>query len=165
MVSHFPKWMLELQGNNIRDWLELGPIIGHGAFGVVYVGVGTGKRYTKGFPVAVKVLSTVALDKGRRRQIEHEILCHRRVSAHPNIVTIHDCLEDVSALFMIMDMHSEGDMFKCIAEDELYVGNDVLIKEAFSQLLDAVEFCHGMGVYHRDLKPGKWLLLLIYLLN
>ncbi|KAG9099015.1 hypothetical protein FRC06_005732 [Ceratobasidium sp. 370] len=155
--SLFPRWMLELQGKNIQNRLELGPIIGYGAFGVVYIGVGTRRRYAGGQPVAVKVLSTVGLNQAHRRQIEHEIICHHRVCAHPNIVTIHDCLEDLSSLYIVMDACIDGDLFKCIAEDELYVGNDDMIKEVFSQLLDAVEFCHGKGVYHRDLKPENIL--------
>ncbi|KAG8742339.1 hypothetical protein FRC10_001620 [Ceratobasidium sp. 414] len=155
--SLFPRWMLELEGKNVQGRLELGPIIGHGAFGVVYVGVGTCRRYAGGQPVAVKVLSTVALNPAFRRQIEHEIICHRRVCAHPNIVTIHGCLEDTASLYIIMDVCIDGDLFKCITEDELYVGNDTVIKEVFSQLLDAVEFCHGKGVYHRDLKPENIL--------
>ncbi|KAG9126366.1 hypothetical protein FRC07_003710 [Ceratobasidium sp. 392] len=155
--SHFPRWMLQLEGKNVQNRLELGPVIGQGAFGVVYVGIGTRKRYAGGQPVAVKVLSTMALNQARRRQIEHEIIYHRRVCAHPNIVTIHDCLEDLSSLYIIMDACADGDLFKCITDDELYVGNDNMIKEVFSQLLDAVEFCHGKGVYHRDLKPENIL--------
>ncbi|KAG8732261.1 hypothetical protein FRC12_019364 [Ceratobasidium sp. 428] len=155
--SHFPRWMLELEGKKVQNRLELGHVIGRGAFGVVYVGTGTRRRYAGGQSVAVKVLSTMALSQARRRQVEREIIFHRRVCAHPNIVTIHDCLEDLSTLYIVMDACADGDLFKCITEDELYVGNDDMIKEVFSQLLDAVEFCHGKGVYHRDLKPENIL--------
>ncbi|KAF8607783.1 kinase-like protein [Ceratobasidium sp. AG-I] len=153
--NRFPDWMLKLEGTNVANRLKLGPILGNGAFGVVYVGNGLLYAYNR--PVAVKVLSTKGLDKNRRRLIEQEIVCHRRVSSHPGVVTVHDVLEDSLALYAIMDLYLEGDLFKCITEDELYVGNDSMIKGVFSQLLDAVEFCHGKGVYHRDLKPENVL--------
>ena len=39
----------------------------------------------------------------------------------------------------------------------LFVGNDMLAKRAFLQILDAVQFCHSMSIYHRDLKPENIL--------
>lgn len=158
-ISRFPDWMLKLEGSNIANQLKLGSILGNGAFGVVYVG--NSLLYARNQPVAVKVLSARGLDRNRRRLIEQEIICHRRVSSHPGVVTVHDVFEDSGALYTIMDLYSEGDLFKGITEDETYVGNDAMIKEVFNQLLDAVEFCHTKGVYHRDLKPGMRSLILV----
>ncbi|KEP53802.1 kinase domain protein [Rhizoctonia solani 123E] len=153
--THFPSWMLDLEGTKVKGVLRLGRVLGTGAFGVVYVGAGS--QFGDNRPVAVKVLSATHMDSRRRRQIEHEMLCHSRVSEHPNIVTLHTVLIDVMAYYAVMDLHADGDLFKCITEDEFYVGNDALIKTVFSQLLDAVEFCHKKGVYHRDLKPENIL--------
>ncbi|KAJ1308838.1 hypothetical protein OPQ81_004526 [Rhizoctonia solani] len=154
-VTHFPRWMLDLEGARVTGGLRLGHILGAGAFGVVYVGAGS--QFANNRPVAIKVLFAAGIDSERRCQIEREMLYHSRVSKHPNIVTLHNYFVDLVAYYAIMDLHAEGDLFKCITEDELYVGNDALIKVVFGQLLDAVEFCHENGVYHRDLKPENIL--------
>ncbi|KIK04998.1 hypothetical protein K443DRAFT_4182 [Laccaria amethystina LaAM-08-1] len=34
-----------------------------------------------------------------------------------------------------------------------HLGDDFFIKDVSFQLLDAVDYCHTLGIYHRDLKP------------
>jgi hypothetical protein len=49
-------------------------------------------------------------------------------------------------------------LFSSITERGHFVGNDFLAKQAFLQILDAVMYCHSVGIYHRDLKPEKILI-------
>lgn len=51
-----------------------------------------------------------------------------------------------------MDL-AEGDLFGMITEKYLYLGRDALIRHVFCQIIDALEYCHLQGIYHRDLKP------------
>lgn len=51
-----------------------------------------------------------------------------------------------------MDL-AEGDLFGMITEKHLYLGRDALIRHVFCQIIDALEYCHTKGIYHRDLKP------------
>jgi serine/threonine protein kinase len=38
-----------------------------------------------------------------------------------------------------------------------YLNQDKIVKHAFLQLLDAVEYIHSLGIYHRDLTPENVL--------
>lgn len=88
-----------------------------------------------------------------RRLHTQEIALHRLVSAHPNIITLHRVIEEEDYTFAVMDDWSGGDLFSQILHERRHFGDDNLIKHIFLQLLDAVKFCHSLGIYHRDLKP------------
>jgi serine/threonine protein kinase len=38
-----------------------------------------------------------------------------------------------------------------------YFGEDNLIRDVYLQIVDAVSYCHSLGVFHRDLKPENIL--------
>jgi len=66
-------------------------------------------------------------------------------------------VEEGNYTYIIMDYASDGDLFSQILHNCRYLGRDHLIKHIFLQLLDAVEYCHSLGIYHRDLKPENVL--------
>ncbi|KAJ6437900.1 cation transporter-like protein [Purpureocillium lavendulum] len=140
-------------GRHIRS-----TILGTGAYGVVYLAVDakTGDCYAAkclekfsadGTPLGLRAIA-------RQRQ---EIRLHSLASAHPNVATLHTILDYPDCTYVILDYCPEGDLFRNITELGRYVGNDDLCKKVFVQLLDAVEYCHGLGIYHRDLKPENIL--------
>ncbi|KAL3954394.1 hypothetical protein ACCO45_009957 [Purpureocillium lilacinum] len=144
---------ITLEGN-----LRLNQILGTGAYGVVYLAVDaeTGDCY------AAKCLEKFSADGTPLglRAIAHqreEIRLHSLASAHPNVASLHKVLDYPDCTYVILDYYPEGDLFRNITELRRYVGNDELCKKVFVQLLDAVEYCHGLGIYHRDLKPENIL--------
>lgn len=140
-------------GHLLAGHLELTGILGIGAYGVVYTAIDI---YTY-MPYAVKALSKEGMDARQRRFQQREIALHHRVSAHENIVSLIKILEAPDCTYVVIEYCPEGDLFTNITERGHFVGNDLLAKQVFLQLLNAVEHCHNMGIYHRDLKPENVL--------
>ncbi|KAG0244966.1 hypothetical protein BGX31_008317 [Mortierella sp. GBA43] len=124
-------------------------ILGVGAYGSVHraLDVRSGQKR------AVKCLCNLGLSSRQRAFQNQEADLHAMVSGHPNIVTLHEVIEDDDCLFMVLDCGDEGDLFSTITERGGFVGNDAAIKSVFAQIASAVMHCHKKGVYHRDLKP------------
>lgn len=137
----------------LANRLELTSIIGVGAYGVVYTAVDIHTHV----PYAVKALNKAGLDPRQRKFQQREIKLHHLASSHPNVVSLLRIMDSVDCTYVIMEFCPEGDLFSSITERGLFVGNDMLAKRAFLQILDAVQFCHSMSIYHRDLKPENIL--------
>ncbi|KAL9112151.1 MAG: hypothetical protein Q9227_003528 [Pyrenula ochraceoflavens] len=133
--------------------LELTSILGVGAYGVVYTAVDV---HTK-VPYAVKALNKTGLDARQRRFQDREIRLHHLASQHPNVVSMVRILDSADCTYVVIEYCPEGDLFSNITERSHFVGNDPLAKHAFLQILDAVQYCHSIGIFHRDLKPENIL--------
>lgn len=133
--------------------LELTGILGVGAYGVVYTAldIHTNVRY------AVKALNKAGLDPRQLKYQQREIRLHHLASQHPNVVALTRIMDSQDCTYVVMEYCPEGDLFSSITDKGNFVGNDALVKRVFLQLLDAVEFCHSLGIYHRDLKPENVL--------
>lgn len=88
-----------------------------------------------------------------------EVSLHSSVHNHPNIVKIIEVLDSYDYLFVVLEYCSLGDLFTAITERNWYVGNDEYVKLMFTQLLNAVDYCHNNGVYHCDLKPENVMVI------
>lgn len=133
--------------------LELTSVLGVGAYGVVYtaVDIHTNVLY------AVKALNKVGLDARQLKFQQREIKLHHLASQHPNVVSLVRIMDATDCTYVVMEFCPEGDLFSSITEQGNFVGNDPLVKRVFLQILDAVQFCHSIGIYHRDLKPENIL--------
>ncbi|KAI0298676.1 kinase-like domain-containing protein, partial [Multifurca ochricompacta] len=144
-----------------NETLELVGVLGYGGYGVVYRAVDIRSTAPDPPTYAVKcLLHTPTRNAARQRRLHmQEITLHQLASVHPNVVTLHRVIEEDDCTFIVMDFCSDGDLFGQILHKRRYLGQDDLIKHVFLQLLDAVEFCHSLGIYHRDLKPENVLCL------
>jgi len=89
---------------------------------------------------------------GHIRQYERTLCAHYKASAHPNIISLLKIGDFNGYLYSVMPYYPEGDLFDSITQSRRPFDDDS-IRNTFLQLLDAVEHCHHLGVYHLDLKP------------
>ena len=138
--------------------LELVEVLGVGGYGVVYRANETCPSTTVPKSYAVKCLVAPQVQNPRSRQVHiREIALHQLASRHSGVVTLHKVVECLNLTYIIMDYAPDHDLFTQILHSCRYLGDDALIRYVFLQLLDAVEYCHFLGIYHRDLKPENIL--------
>lgn len=138
---------------------------------------------------AVKCLHHLGLDARQQLFQQREVSLHNVAGSHPAIVTLYQVLQDASCIYVIMDYCPDGDLFAMITEKQRYTvpaqilpgtnpahimsrfvvedekyfraraDMDAIIKQVFGQIVEAVQYCHQLGIYHRDLKPENILCL------
>ncbi|KAF7352688.1 Serine/threonine protein kinase [Mycena venus] len=137
--------------------LKLIERLGSGAYGIVYKALDTTSPSDNPVYYAVKCLKKYPV--GEREAIfqARELKLHKMVSGHPNILTIHRHFSDGKHIFVVIDYCPGGDLFVAITDKHRFHRNTALVKQAFLQILDAVQHCHGKHVFHRDLKPENIL--------
>ncbi|KAJ7180213.1 serine/threonine protein kinase, negative regulator of sexual conjugation and meiosis [Mycena crocata] len=138
--------------------LKLIDRLGSGAYGMVYKALDTASPVDSPVYYAVKCLQKQRV--GTREGVfqARELKLHKMVSSHPNIVTMHRHFSEGNHIFVVLDFCPGGDLFVAITEQRRFHRNTALVKQAFVQILDAVQYCHGKHqIFHRDLKPENIL--------
>jgi len=130
---------------------ELKEELGKGAFSVVKRCV---QRHT-GLEFAAKIINTKKLSARDFQKLEREARICRKMQ-HPNIVRLHDNIQEESFHFLVFDLVTGGELFEDIVAREFYSEADA--SHCIQQILESVNHCHSNGVVHRDLKPENLLL-------
>ncbi|KAI0515820.1 hypothetical protein KFK09_008488 [Dendrobium nobile] len=130
---------------------RLGERLGRSQFGAVYkcVSVSTGKDF------AVKIIDKFS---GRfdRRLVYSEIkLTLLAASENPRSVQIHQVYEDITAVYLILDLCPGPDLFDRIASHGPFFESEAAA--LITKLVKAVAECHRRGIAHRDIKPENIL--------
>ena len=120
-------------------------VLGDGGMSTVYLA----EQAALGREVALKLMRPEALeDEVSRRRFENETRTIARLR-HPNIVGIHDVGRSGDGLpWFTMPYLARGHLGQ-----RDYVGNEDGVRNILRALLDALEYAHGRGVVHRDVKP------------
>ncbi|EMC97059.1 hypothetical protein BAUCODRAFT_436646 [Baudoinia panamericana UAMH 10762] len=92
----------------------------------------------------------------RPKQLHLELSLHHIVSGHHNIVRYFSHGEDPAWVWLCLELAEGGDLFDKIEADE-GCSEDVA-HLYFTQLVNAIGWCHSKGVAHRDIKPENMLL-------
>lgn len=132
---------------------ELGKTIGQGGMGVVYEA--RDKRLKR--PVAIKMLrEEFMLDDAAKKSLVEEATMVAELH-HPSIVDIHAVEQDERGLYLVFERLEGRTLDELIAEHKLLPLSE--IKRVLGPVCAALEYAHGRGVVHRDLKPGNVMLL------
>lgn len=69
---------------------------------------------------------------------------------HRHIVHLREVLASSSKLYLVMDLVNGGELFELVEHKGAL--NEDFVRRFFHQLVDAISYCHSVGVSHRDLK-------------
>jgi len=144
----------ELIGHVIGDRFEIRERIGKGGMGAVYR---AWQRSVKR-EVAIKVIAaSQARDAGAVKRFEREARLASQLS-QPNIVSVFDFgrTED-GQLFIAMELIRGRNLFEMLAADGIFELERVV--RIGTQVCDALEAAHGLGIVHRDLKHENVIVL------
>jgi calcium/calmodulin-dependent protein kinase (CaM kinase) II len=89
------------------------------------------------------------------QKLEREARICRKLQ-HPNIVRLHDSIQEENYHYLVFDLVTGGELFEDIVAREFYSEADA--SHCIQQILESVNHCHTNGVVHRDLKPENLLL-------
>jgi serine/threonine protein kinase len=127
--------------------------LNHGSFGMVFLA----KDLDKNELVAVKCLTKRSAADEACLEIaiddkSEELILHRHLGQHPNIVNLLDSFETEAHTYLVLEYCPRGDLYEAIR-----IGHGPLetehVRQFMTELLDAVEHMHSRGIYHRDIKP------------
>ena len=122
--------------------------LNHGSFGMVFLA----RDNQTNDHVAIKCLTKSSTPEGLGNDHLLELLCHDRLAYHKNIVNLIHAFETDAHMFLVLEFCSMGDLYEAIR-----LGRGPLetehVRALMLQLVDAVEFMHSKGLYHRDVKP------------
>ena len=125
--------------------------LGQGGMGIVYEAVDLGLQRT----VALKKLRAEIADNPRERT---RFLKEARTVAalkHPNIVEIHAIHEDAEGLFLVFERVPGESLHERLGRGPVNHAEAAIM---LKQIASALDYAHGQGVVHQDLKPGNVML-------
>lgn len=127
--------------------------LNHGSFGMVFMA----QDLASNKPVAIKCLTKKAGQSDSCLEFavdekSEEMVLHRAISPHDNIVNLIHSFETDSHLYLVLEFCGQGDLYEAIRNGHGPLQTEH-VRQFMLQLVDAVEYIHSKGIYHRDIKP------------
>ena len=115
----------------------------------------TGETY------AIKILNKGKLTEFYETKLRDEIKVLTQLD-HPNIIRLHDVIEEPRFYYLIMEKMEGGELFDRVVKKRFYTELDV--RNVCKMLLEAIWYCHENCIVHRDIKPENVLLSVSFIL-
>lgn len=130
--------------NEIRNYILLKKL-GEGTFGCVRLGINK---------VTNKSVAVKTINKKRIKPIEversyRELNVMQKLS-HPSIIQLYEVIDADDNLNIVMEFIEGCDLFEKILKDGRF--SDDKARIISRQLVSALQYCHSIGIAHRDLK-------------
>ncbi len=142
-------------GQRVFDRFILKRALGQGGTGVVWL---AHDRVLEQ-PVALKFLADELLhDRHAVERLKHETRRNLKLS-HPNIVRVHDFLQDASGAAIMMEYVEGWSLWTMKVDKPSQIFTIAEITPWLRELFDALEYAHHqVGIVHRDLNPANLML-------
>ncbi|EAR82389.1 calmodulin-domain kinase (macronuclear) [Tetrahymena thermophila SB210] len=146
------QWFIKSNLGKLEDFYEFDTrkILGSGTYGNVY----KAKKKDSKIVRAVKQIPKSKVKNAERFKREIEIM---RTLDHPNIIKLYETFEDERNIYLVMEVCEGGELFDRIIEKGRFT--EIEARSIFSQIMQAINYCHNNGIAHRDLKPENFLFL------
>jgi len=127
--------------------------LNHGSFGMVFKALDLKTQRS----VAIKCLTKKSAAGPYEMEFavddqSEELVLHRRLGTHPNIVNLLDSFETDSHVYIVLEFCQRGDLYEAIRIDHGPLETEH-VRRFMLELVDAVAYSHSKGIYHRDIKP------------
>ncbi|KAI8335518.1 kinase-like domain-containing protein [Chlamydoabsidia padenii] len=132
-----------------RQYKVTKKILGKGSFAVVKECV----HRQSGQAYALKIIQRKDI-AGKENMLYSELDILKQVR-HPHIVSMHALYESDTAVYIVTDLASGGELFQKILSKGAFTEKDASL--LVSQILEGVAYLHNHDIIHRDLKPENLL--------
>ena len=137
--------------NDINQF-KIKEIIGEGMFGKVKLAI----HLITNEKVAIKIFDKGKIKSNKEKQyIEREISILKKLN-HYNIIKLYNIIEDENYIYLIQEYISDKELLNFIQTSEDLSETDIC--KLYQQIISGIEYCHEMGIAHRDLKLQNILL-------
>lgn len=134
------KTILEQQGYNIIGH------IGNGSFAKVKKATSIKEKKV----VAIKFISKSKTPSDYLTKFLPREIDVVRGLDHPNIIKYYRCIETTRRVYIVMQFADNGSLLDLIRRRSQLTEHEA--RAIYRQLLSALEYCHGHGIVHRDIK-------------
>ena len=135
------------------DRFELIDVLGEGGMGVVFL---ARDATANAPPVAVKVLKAELAQGERAVEYFLKEALHMQRLSHPNILPVLEYSQKPAGTYFVMPYMERGSLDRWLQPGRP-LAEDLTLRVA-RELASALNYAHGRGIIHRDIKPRNVLL-------